>query len=388
MGNQMNMKNNHKTARDITGDHVTPQNRDTPRAQYREDSRNYRKHSKKNLDLIGRSLAENGAGRSILLDNTGESIAGSGTLNRAQKLGVPIREIHTDGSELIAVIRDDIGPDDPRRKRLALADNACSDSSGWDFDAIEADGWEPEELADWGIDLPAEKEPEEPPEEEDGYYGDRREQTFNKYLLHEFDPFRCAGFYQMPMLEPETCVPERLIDFNTAKSSKEHHCGVHFFIDDYRFECIWNRPHEYVDKLCFFDCAFTPDFSLYMDMPMAMKVWNVYRSRLIGQIMQDAGIRVIPTVSWAEQETYAFCFDGLPEGGNVAVSTVGVMRDKEAQRIFKDGMAAMIEKVKPALILMYGKPMPEACGDVPFRSYENDTFGAQFAARVKARKEK
>ena len=121
---------------------------------------------------------------------------------------------------------------------------------------------------------------------------------------------------------------------------------------------------------------------------MAMKVWNVYRSRLIGQIMQDAGIRVIPTVSWAEQETYAFCFDGLPEGGNVAVSTVGVMRDKEAQRIFKDGMAAMIEKVKPALILMYGKPMPEACGDVPFRSYENDTFGAQFAARVKARKEK
>lgn len=204
MGNQMNMKNNHKTARDITGDHVTPQNRDTPRAQYREDSRNYRKHSKKNLDLIGRSLAENGAGRSILLDNTGESIAGSGTLNRAQKLGVPIREIHTDGSELIAVIRDDIGPDDPRRKRLALADNACSDSSGWDFDAIEADGWEPEELADWGIDLPAEKEPEEPPEEEDGYYGDRREQTFNKYLLHEFDPFRCAGFYQMPMLEAET----------------------------------------------------------------------------------------------------------------------------------------------------------------------------------------
>lgn len=141
MGNdEMNMKNNHKTARDITGDHGTPQNRDTPRAQYREDSRNYRKHSKKNLDLIGRSLAENGAGRSILLDNTGESIAGSGTLNRAQKLGVPIREIHTDGSELIAVIRDDIGPDDPRRKRLALADNACSDSSGWDFDAIEADG--------------------------------------------------------------------------------------------------------------------------------------------------------------------------------------------------------------------------------------------------------
>ena len=47
----------------------------------------------------------------------------------------------------------------------------------------------------------------------------------------------------------------------------------------------------------------------------------------------------------------------------------------------------MIEKVNPAMILMYGKAIPEACGDVPFKSYENDTFGAQFAARMKARKE-
>lgn len=376
------------TSRDNTCRHVT--GLDTPRAPYREDSRNYRKHSKRNLDMIDRSFAENGAGRSILLDNTGESIAGSGTLKTALKRGVPIREVHTDGTELIAVIRDDIGPDDPRRKRLALSDNATTDSSEWDFDAIQEDGWEPEELADWGIEIP-EAEPEPTAESDDddgGYYGDRRERTFNKYLLHEFDPFRCSGFYQIPTLEPETFVPERLIDFNAAKSSKDFDCGVHFFIDDYRFECFWNSPAQYVDKMRLYECAFTPDFSLYMDMPMAMKIWNIYRSRLIGQIMQNAGIRVIPTVSWAEPETYAFCFDGIPEGGNVAVSTVGVMRDREAQRVFKDGMAAMIEKVKPSMILMYGKPIPEACGDVPFRSYENDTFGAQFAARAKTRKEK
>lgn len=364
---------------------------DKSRAPYREDSRNYRKHSKRNLDMIDRSFAENGAGRSILLDNTGESIAGSGTLRTALKRGVPIREIHTDGSELIAVVRDDIGPDDPRRRRLALADNATTDASDWDFDAMTGDGWTADDLSEWGVEVPEEfdKKTEAPGDDDDdnGYYGDRRERTFNKYLLHEFDPFRCAGFYQMPTLEPETFVPERLIDFNAAKSSKEFDCGVHFFIDDYRFECFWNSPAQYVDKMRLYECAFTPDFSLYMDMPMAMKIWNIYRSRLIGQIMQNAGIRVIPTVSWAEPETYAFCFDGIPEGGNVAVSTVGVMRDKEAKKIFMDGMAAMIEKVNPAVILMYGKAIPEACGEVPFKSYENDTFGAQFAARVKPRKE-
>lgn len=361
---------------------------DKSRAQYREDSRNYRKHSKRNLDMIDRSFAENGAGRSILLDNTGESIAGSGTLRTALRRGVPIREVHTDGTELIAVIRDDIGPDDPRRRRLALADNATTDASDWDFDAMTDDGWTADDLSEWGVEIPEEfgnktEKPEENEEDEEGYYGDRRERTFNKYLLHEFDPFRCSGFYQIPALEPETFVPERLIDFNAAKSSKEFDYGVHFFIDDYRFECFWNSPSQYVDKIRLYECAFTPDFSLYMDMPMAMKIWNIYRSRLIGQIMQNAGIRVIPTVSWAEPETYAFCFDGIPEGGNVAVSTVGVMRDKEAQRVFRDGMAAMIEKVKPRMILMYGKPIPEACDDVPFKSYENDTFGAQFAKRRK-----
>lgn len=82
-------------SRDSTCRHVA--DCDKSRVKYREDSRNYRKHSKRNLDMIDRSLAENGAGRSILLDNTGESIAGSGTLRTALKRGVPFaRFIQTD----------------------------------------------------------------------------------------------------------------------------------------------------------------------------------------------------------------------------------------------------------------------------------------------------
>lgn len=53
------------------------------------------------------------------------------------------------------------------------------------------------------------------------------------------------------------------------------------FIDDYQFERIWNTPERYVNVLKQYDCVLTPDFSLYMDMPRAMKVWNIYRSRSI-----------------------------------------------------------------------------------------------------------
>ena len=117
---------------------------------------------------------------------------------------------------------------------------------------------------------------------------------------------------------------------------------------------IWASPQMYVDKLAQFDCILTPDFSLYMDMPMAMKIWNVYRSRLIGQIYQDRGLRVIPTVSWAEPETFTFCFDGIPSNSTISVSTIGVKRSKEATKIWTQGMDEAMKRLKPKNVLVYG----------------------------------
>lgn len=142
-------------------------------------------------------------------------------------------------------------------------------------------------------------------------------------------------------------------------SSKDYEAGIHFYLDDYQFERIWNNPHKYMEQLTEFDCVLTPDFSLYMNMPMAMKIWNVYRSRLLGQIMQDYGITVIPTLQWAEKETFEFCFDGIEPGGTVSVSTIGVKQDEDAQKIWFDGMTEAIKRLKPETVLIYG-------GDIGF----------------------
>lgn len=77
----------------------------------REDRRNYRKHSEQNLKLIGRSLDNYGAGRSIVADNSGSVIGGNGTLREANKRGLKQRIVHTTGDELVVVVRDDIAPD-------------------------------------------------------------------------------------------------------------------------------------------------------------------------------------------------------------------------------------------------------------------------------------
>lgn len=117
------------------------------------DQRNYRKHSDKNKELINKSLAEFGAGRSILIDADDEIIAGNGVFEQAQALNIPVKVIETDGSELIAVKRTDLSTDDEKRKRLAVMDNSSSDSSEFDMPLLLED-FEAPDLSDMGIEVP------------------------------------------------------------------------------------------------------------------------------------------------------------------------------------------------------------------------------------------
>ena len=103
------------------------------------DKRNYRKHNDRNKDLIRKSLNECGAGRSIVIDNEGEIIAGNGIYEQAKELGLKTKIIETDGSELVVVKRTDLNTDDEKRKKLAIMDNSTSDSSEFDIELLKVD---------------------------------------------------------------------------------------------------------------------------------------------------------------------------------------------------------------------------------------------------------
>jgi len=116
------------------------------------DENNYRIHSTQNKTLIRNSLKDFGAGRSILIDSSDTVIAGNGTFEQARELGIPIKVIETDGTELIAVKRKDISPDDYRRKRLAVMDNSTTDTSKFDFELLSS-SFSLDELPALGVDL-------------------------------------------------------------------------------------------------------------------------------------------------------------------------------------------------------------------------------------------
>lgn len=206
---------------------------------------------------------------------------------------------------------------------------------------------------------------------DDLFKENERHRTNDTYNLGIMDNENVSDFWQMPIIKNDNFIPSKLIGFNYAKTNKEKNVGIHFYLDDYQFERLWNNPEEYVDILKQYECILSPDFSLYMDMPMPMKIWNIYRSRLIGQYYQSQGIKVIPTISWAEEETFEFCFEGIPNGSIVSISTIGVKKNKEALKIWKAGVDELIRRIEPSTILIYGGKLDYDYGNIEVIYYEN-----------------
>lgn len=327
----------------------------------------YGKNPRKNdgaVNAVAESIRQFGFNQPIVVDKDHVIIVGHTRYKAAKKLGI---------KDIPVIVAEDLS--DQQAKAYRLADNKTNDLADWDFELLgdELDSIFDFDMSDFGFDI-NDEDKEDAEMDEDSYYGDERERTSASYNLEYFDQIRSDGFYEMPVIEPVDYIPDELIGFNYVLSSNRRDAGVHFFIDDYQFERVWNEPLKYMDILQEFPCVLTPDFSLYMDMPRAMKIWNIYRSRLIGQMMQDYGITVIPTLSWAEPETFRFCFDGLRKGGTVAVSTVGVIRDEEARKIWTSGMDEAIRRLQPDQILCYGSDIKYDFKGIPVRHFDARKF--------------
>lgn len=172
--------------------------------------------------------------------------------------------------------------------------------------------------------------------------------------------FASGNHFGIPALKAyDGQIPKWLVPYRTRVRTKEDPLegAVHFFLDDYYFERVWARPIKTLSAVAQWGRALTPDFSLFLDWPLAIQLWNVYRSRWCGAYWQSHGVQVIPTVSWSDEQSYEFCFEGIQKGGVVAVSSVGT-RLGEAPKFFEAGYTEMVMAVEPKLVLCYGQ-LPE-----------------------------
>lgn len=86
---------------------------------------------------------------------------------------------------------------------------------------------------------------------------------------------------------------------------------------------------------------------------------------------QKQGMKVMPTVSQCEEDTFEFCFDGLPSNATLSISTIGVKRESQAFGIWKKGVDELIRRLKPIRLLIYGGKVEYDYGNIEIVYYNN-----------------
>lgn len=137
-----------------------------------------------------------------------------------------------------------------------------------------------------------------------------------------------------------------------------------FYVDDERFESVCREFKATVDaaemlKARNFAAAISPNWSLWRDMPHAVMVYRTYCVRWTARYWQEMGLKVVPDINWADEQSYEFCFDGIPRGAPVAsiqcrTTNTGTPQFAESKKFFLKGLKAALERIAPKRLLIYG----------------------------------
>lgn len=178
--------------------------------------------------------------------------------------------------------------------------------------------------------------------------------------------YKGQGHWNIPLVcKQEIDTSEISLIACSDTRSKDNHLncvnGVHFFVDDYRFEGIYAHPERTLEKYRQYAFLLTPDFSTYADMDLWRQLESVAKNRWVGAYWQHKGLTVIPTISWSTPRSFDFCFDGVEQGAIVAVSTLGC---KRAKLQFLRGYDATLTRLKPRSIICFGDTLPEMEGNI------------------------
>lgn len=179
--------------------------------------------------------------------------------------------------------------------------------------------------------------------------------TRNNFNFELLDGATIVGKYGIPQIKPSTSIPTKLVPFD--KALRENEPGnkfIHFFINDYQFDRIWNMPNKYIKILKRFAGVLAPDFSMFNNMPNATNIYAHYKKQTLAHFYQKAGIDVIPVFGACGKNSYEWCFDGMPNNSVIALSTVGV--DK---KLFLDAFEQMLKHLNPTFVLVYGRIFEE-----------------------------
>ncbi len=197
-------------------------------------------------------------------------------------------------------------------------------------------------------------------------YEIEKQKNKQKLVRNEFLYYnQSQGKYNFPLIKKQEVDIDKIkfLSIVNAKNNDMENKDktIHFFTYDWKFEKVYQNAEEELEKLSQYYCLLSPDFSIFTNMPIALQIESVFKNRWCGAFWQSKGLKVIPTVSWGDEKSFDFCFDGIEEGSIVAVCTY---YRENCEEEFMLGYNKMLEKIKPSAIICYDEPFKAMKGNV------------------------
>lgn len=196
------------------------------------------------------------------------------------------------------------------------------------------------------------------------------------FYFHRIKSLQLFGEFELPYIgKYNGPLPEKLINILRNPSHPEYYF-VHHYLYDYCFDGkngIWygcmedsSRVESYLKKMGKYAGVISPDFSVYIDLPFAHQIWNIYRDRVTCAWLRTKGLNVIFNIRWGDYRTYRYVFSGIEKHSVLAVGSHGLIKNPEDRIIFMNGFKEMIKRLQPTTLIIYGpytNAMKEICED-------------------------
>lgn len=198
-------------------------------------------------------------------------------------------------------------PEAVMRER-AIRDNTHQGT--WDSDVLSSWDFEVPELREFGV-------PEFMFGEADNSLNSEKQDSGKRGAWTPDCIFPSNNMYEIPTLdinEQADVVTNPVILWGVEKRTRKIDGGtVLFYVDDYRFEAIWDNPNQIVETGC--SVIAEPNISIYDTMPVSYALHLIYKKRWIARYLQSLGIKVLVdlnvSVKFAEYNML-----GVPDGWN------------------------------------------------------------------------
>lgn len=334
------------------------------------------RHNQDAVPLVANSIKEFGFKVPVILDKNNVIVAGHTRIEAAKSLGM---------KKVPCIYADDLTEE--QIKAFRLADNKVSEAAQWDFQMLSFELADiPDiDMSNFGFEIDVDRFESE--DDDDGVWTSKKDNEnpmrYNAFENQEVMMFDTSdNYYGLPVMQPTQTSGDkfwRFCDWKECPNPSEY--IAHFYYDDFKFMSAWREPDKYVERLREFKAVIAPDFSSYTDFPKALQILGAYRRQWCGAYWQYLGLDVIADVQWGNEETWKWCFDGIPKHCTVAVSALGVKCNKEfngkEDDLFLKGYNQMMERLEPTTILYYGKMIEGCTGNIiRIPSYYEQKFGS------------